>query len=332
MSSVRVLILGAGAMARKHALAYQTIPDVAIAAVANRGAFRGQALAAEFGIPTIHNDYLDAITRTEAEIVSVCVPTALHPELAIAAMNAGSHVITEKPIALNVDDALRMIDVSRRTDRKLTVVFNRRFNTVWDELRRRLDAIGTPLLYNTQEIRSVRPKPAMHSISGNGGPVIDCCVHDFDMLLQLFGRPRTVYATGRSFGGNKAALASVTDIAIDTAHISVEFEGDHQAQILYAWGFPEGPGYWQYREFMGPDGIIRLMGEYGERVEHYRRDGRLETVTRLMDDGHLRIIRAFVDAVVNDGTVPVAPEDALAALEVSLAAMTSIRTEEPVVL
>lgn len=62
--------------------------------------------------------------------------------------------------------------------RKLTVVFNRRFNTVWQELTQRLSSIGIPLVYNTQEIRSIRAKPAMHSQSANGGPVIDCCVHD----------------------------------------------------------------------------------------------------------------------------------------------------------
>ena len=71
-----------------------------------------------------------------------------------------------------------MIAAAEKHRRKLTVVFNRRFNTVWQELTQRLSSIGIPLVYNTQEIRSIRVKPAMHSQSANGGPVIDCCVHD----------------------------------------------------------------------------------------------------------------------------------------------------------
>ena len=321
---LRVLILGAGAMARKHAAAYRELENVEIVAVANRGALRAAALADEFAIPECHQDYRFAVANVEADIVSICVPTVLHSELAVAAMHAGMHVVTEKPIALTLEAARRMIDVSGETNRKLTVVFNRRFNSVWEELRRRLDSIGEPMMYNVQEIRSVRPKPAMHSRSANGGPVIDCCVHDFDMLLQLFGRPVALFATGLVFGSGKPQLDAVEDPAIDTAHVTVEFEAGHRACLLYAWGFPAGPAYWQHREFMGPDGIIRLMGEFGERVDHYRGDGRLETVHGLAEDGHHRIIRSFVEAIVNNGNPPVTAQEGLAALELSIAALASI--------
>lgn len=329
---LRAIILGAGAMARKHAEAYRAIDGVEVVAVGNRGETRGRELCADFGVPEFIGDYEEAIRSVDADLVSICVPTALHPILAIAAMEQGRHVVTEKPIALDIASAEKMAETSRRTGRKLAVVFNRRFNSVWEELGRRIESLGAPLTYNVQEIRSIRPKPAMHDTSLNGGPVIDCCVHDFDMVLQHFGKPVSVFATGGVYAEGKAGVAGIEKLAVDTAHITVRFENGHLGYFLYAWGFPAGSSYWQVREFMGPQGIVRLMGEFGGELRHYRQDGYLETVQNLVEDGHPRILEAFVDAIRTDGPVPVTAREGIAALELSLAALESIRTGKEITL
>jgi UDP-N-acetylglucosamine 3-dehydrogenase len=323
---LRVMILGAGAMARKHIEAYQRLANVELVAVVNRGEDRARAVCTAYGIPHYETDFVAALSKIEAEVVSVCLPTFLHPEMAIQAMKQGKHVLTEKPIALSLEEADAMIVAAEQTKRKLSVVFNRRFNTVFEECVRRLPRIGIPLIYNTQEIRSIRPKLAMHSRSGNGGPVIDCCVHDFDMLLHLFGKPRSVYASGHTFGSDKPSLQKIRDLAVDTAQINVEFENGSRAYLLYAWGFPSGQGYWQYREFMGPKGILRLMGEFGQEIHHYGEDGVLETVSGLKENGHDEIVEKFLAAVREGKDAPVSPVEAKEALRVSLAAMKSIET------
>jgi predicted dehydrogenase len=175
---IKAIVCGAGDMARKHIEAYRKLDNVEIAAVASRSIPRAAALSAAYDIPRYYDDIDDAFEREQADIVSVCVPTAHHPVITTQAMAKGLHVITEKPIALTVSAAQEMIAAAEKYQRKLTVVFNRRFNTVWQELTQRLSSIGTPLVYNTQEIRSIHPKPAMHSPSANGVSVIDCCVHD----------------------------------------------------------------------------------------------------------------------------------------------------------
>ena len=323
---MRVLIAGAGAMARKHIEAYRKIEDVEVVGIVNRPSFRAVSLVREYEGFRLWESLEDAIKESKAEILSVCVPTVLHPALAIQGMELGLHVVTEKPIALTLEEGIRMIEVARQTGRKFTVVFNRRFNAVWDEAIRRLPSLGSPLVYGVQDIRSIRPKLAMHSRSGNGGPVVDCAVHDFDMLLHLFGKPRSVFATGDIFGSRKPSLAAITDFAIDTAHITVEFEKGHRAHIFYGWGFPEGSTYWQYREFLGPEGILRLMGEFGEVIEHYRAGGVVETIRGLKENGHERILRLFVDAVRGKGEVPITGEEALEASRIALAALGSIET------
>ena len=321
---IKAIVCGAGDMARKHIEAYRKLDNVEIAAVASRSIPRAAALSAAYDIPRYYDDIDDAFEREQADIVSVCVPTAHHPVITTQAMAKGLHVITEKPIALTVSAAQEMIAAAEKYQRKLTVVFNRRFNAVWQELTQRLSMIGLPLVYNTQEIRSIRAKPAMHSQSANGGPVIDCCVHDFDMLLHLFGKARSVFASGTVFGINKEFPTAIRDFAVDTAHIDVEFENGHRAYLLYAWGFPPGQSYWQYREFMGPNGIIRLMGEFGQEVHCYRSDGIREIVHDLKENGHETIIRKFVESVALNSEVPVPPQEAVEALKISLAALKSI--------
>ena len=322
----KAIVCGAGDMARKHIEAYRKLNQVEIAAVASRSLPRAAELSATYDIPHYYDNIEDAFGRENADVVSVCVPTAHHPAIAAQAMAKGMHVITEKPIALSVAAAQKMIAASEKHRRKLTVVFNRRFNTVWQELTKRLSTIGNPMVYNTQEIRSIRAKTAMHSQSANGGPVIDCCVHDFDMLLHLFGKAQSVFASGTVFGKNKASLAAIKDFAIDTAHIDVEFENGPRAYLLYAWGFPQGQSYWQYREFMGPNGIIRLMGEFGQEVHCYRSDGIREIVHDLKENGHETIIRKFVESVEMNSEVPVQPLEAIEALKISLAALKSIES------
>ncbi|MFW5915067.1 MAG: Gfo/Idh/MocA family protein [Planctomycetota bacterium] len=325
---LKVLLYGAGDMAGKHADAYQRLSTARLVAVANRSPERAEKLCRDFAIPRRYADLTEALEKERPHIVSLCVPTAFHPEAAKKAFEAGAHVLSEKPIALTAEEGMEMIERAKKADRKLSVIFNRRFNTVWDELKRRMDSIGTPVVYNTQEIRSIRPKRAMHTRSLNNGPVVDCCVHDFDMLIHSLGKAKTVFASGTVFGSNKPFLTGIEDPAVDTAHINVELEKGDRAYLFYGWGFPEGPGYWQHRDFMGPNGIVRLMGEFGHEVHHYREDGKLEVVYDLEENGHAVIVRRFVEAVLYDKEVPVKPEDAVEALKISLAALRSVESGE----
>ena len=272
-------------MARKHIEAYRKLDNVEIAAVASRSIPRAAGLSAAYDIPRCYDDIDDAFGREQADIASVCVPTAHHPAITTQAMAKGMHVITEKPIALTVAAAQEMLAAAEKHRRKLTVVFNRRFNTVWQELTQRLSSIGFPLVNNTQEIRSIRAKPAMHSQSANGGPVIDCCVHDFDMLLHLFGKAQSVFASGTVFGKNKAFPTAIKDFAVDTAHIDVEFANGHRPICYTLGGFPQASRIGSIVSSWGPTAsfgswvssgrkfIATAVMEYGKSCMILRRTG-----------------------------------------------------------
>jgi predicted dehydrogenase len=316
-NSLNVLVVGTGDMAKKHIAAYQRLPDIHLIGLVGRNVERANRLCREKGIPTHYSSLATALKSERIDVASICVPTHLHPEMAIQLLRQGVHVLCEKPIALDLDSGQKMIAAASASGRKLSVVFNRRFSSEYRQYAKRIEELGTPLIYRVNDIRQVRPKTAMHGKNLNAGPVIDCAVHDFDLLHHLFGRVVRVHATGDVFAADKGLPYSSDELAIDTALINVAYENGNR---------PEE--YWNCREFMGPKGIVRIVAGSRHTVEHYRSDGKLASVEQFTPDGHDRIVEHFVNAIRTDGPVPVGSEDALVALRVALKAMESIGVGE----
>ncbi len=319
----KVLIAGGGDMGATHLAGYAALKEVRVAAIADPDLPRAVALADTHHVENTYADYQQAIEQEKPDIVSVCAPACLHAEMAIYAMQQGRHVLCEKPIALTLDDGAQMANISESMQGRLGIVFQRRYLHVWQEVERRLPRLGEPLSYQATDFRQVRPKRLMHSRSGNGGPVIDCCVHEFDMALRLFGPAQHVYATGNTLAAGKAELRDIQDLAVDTAAISLQFDKGHTALISYCWGLPAGVHDLSRTEIIGPEGMLRVGDSW---VEHHMAGGRVETVTGLNANGHAAQIADFVRALRNHEPLPVAPREALQALRIAHAALESAAT------
>src|SRR5262245_4698946 len=117
---LRVAIVGAGFMGGVHARAYARLPDVEVAAIVSRGSDRGRALAADLG--AAHLTHLaPLLDDPTVAIVDVCYPTHLHEPLSVAALAAGKHVLVEKPLALSLAAAERVLAAWRASGRALMV-------------------------------------------------------------------------------------------------------------------------------------------------------------------------------------------------------------------
>jgi len=326
--ALKTLVVGTGDMARKHLDAYAQVEEVSLRGIVGRSKEKASLLADEYGVESIYTSLEEALGAERFDIASVCLPTSLHPAVTIELLEAGTHVLTEKPIALSMEDGRRMIHAAQKNQRKLSVVFNRRFSSGFDEVRDKLESLGSPLLYRVEDLRGMRPKRAMHDIEQNGGPVIDCACHDFDLLLRLFGRVETVYATGYVYADSDVVGYPPERLAVDTSSIQLRFSNGYAADIFYSWGLPERDAYWIRRNFIGPEGVVVAVGDFGERVEYFRRDGIGQVADSFVPDGHRRQIAAFVEAVADGGKVPVEAEEAMEALQLSLLALESIRSGE----
>jgi len=125
MQKTRWGVIGCGVIAPAHARAVKRSELAELVALADNDTTRGNARAKEYGVP-FYSDYREMLRSGQVEAVSICTPSGLHAEMAIAAAEAGIHVLCEKPMAITRSQMDRMMEAAERAGTKLTVVFQRR--------------------------------------------------------------------------------------------------------------------------------------------------------------------------------------------------------------
>jgi predicted dehydrogenase len=220
---VRVGVLGAGAWARgAHLPGYRRDPRCRIVAIADTLIDRARETAREFNIPHATADPFELIRRDDIDLVDVCTPSHTHFELAWAALEAGKHVLCEKPVAYDFRDTQRARDLARRKGLKTRVGLTFRFSPAMRYMHELVATgfIGTPFIFNGYEQNSQWLDPAtplrqvdpgadqsvlqISSLEGYGAPIIDLA-HLFvgsDLThvvgtMRNFIPERMVRATGR---------------------------------------------------------------------------------------------------------------------------------------
>lgn len=265
-------IIGCGRIAPRHAQSLVTLPPVQIVAVADIIESRAERFSKEYNAEA-YQDYKKLINRMDIDIVNICTPSGLHAQMAIEAMQAGKHVIVEKPMALTLEDADRMIAISQATKRKLCVVLQNRFNAPIRDLRRLVDEgqLGKLLLGNAT-VRWYRPQEyyedGWHGTwAMDGGALMNQSIHHIDALQWMMGQAESVFAY-------TATLAHQIE-AEDVGVAVVRFQGGTLATIEGSTlTFPENL-----------EGSITLFGEHGSvkvggtalnRKVFWKVDGQLE--------------------------------------------------------
>ncbi len=198
--------MGLGWAGMQHALSYSAAPGVELVSLADPAPGRLAAAAAELDVTTTHDDWRHLVAGDDLDIVSVAVPNAAHHEIAIAALEAGKHVISEKPISVNAELAARMVDAARANDRVLEVTYNHRRRADVEWIRRYLaeHPIGT-VYHATASWTRRNGIPGLGSwftrkALAGGGPLIDLGSHVLDIVLSLLGEPKVTRVSGVAYG------------------------------------------------------------------------------------------------------------------------------------
>lgn len=192
---MKVGIIGCGQIAKLHADIITKRPDVEIAGVADINIERAKILADRLGVKSYYRDAKQLIVEKGPEVVYILTSPQYHAELAIEAMNNGCHVLVEKPMALNLDDAVRMADVSKRTGLRLCVTHNQVFANVFRKAKNLASAgtIGNILSVEARFNYDISRNPDMYeegaeychwSYRLNGGPVEDLIPHPASLLME----------------------------------------------------------------------------------------------------------------------------------------------------
>ena len=125
---IRVGVIGTGVGAAVHIPALHYLPETEVAAVCSRRADRAAAAAAEHGVPTFYTDFRELVRDPGIDAVVVASPPYLHHPMALAAMEAGKHVLCEKPMARNLAEARDMVKLAERVG--VAAVVNHEFRFV----------------------------------------------------------------------------------------------------------------------------------------------------------------------------------------------------------
>jgi predicted dehydrogenase len=174
---MRTAVVGVGYLGRFHAQKYRTLAASELVGVADPSAAARAAVAAELGVPA-HADYRELLGRVEA--VSIVTPTPLHYAIAREFLEAGAHVLVEKPMTATVAEGERLIEAARHARRILQVGHLERFNAAVQALQ--------PMLSVPRFIESARLAPFKHR-GTDVDVVLDLMIHDIDLILSIVRSP-----------------------------------------------------------------------------------------------------------------------------------------------
>jgi predicted dehydrogenase len=242
---IRVAVVGLGFMGGMHIAALQSIPAAELVAVYSRderklsgdlsnvgGNLSGAGGVYDFSSLKKYRDVDDVLNDPEIDAVDICLPTNLHADVAVAALLAGKDVLLEKPMALDLESSLRIVDTARSAWRVLMVAHVLRFFPVYQALGNAL-ASGQ---YGSVRGGVFRRRCAAPAWSGwlaepakSGGGVFDLLIHDADICLHLFGKPDSVSAVG---------YESLRD-GIDIIGARLHYPGGLTIELAGGWHHPK---------------------------------------------------------------------------------------------
>lgn len=312
MDGMRFALVGAGAIGEVHARLIASLGKRAqLTAVVDNNIARARRIAAEFG-GTPMTSLTDAVEQVDA--VSICLPSGAHADPAVLALQAGKHVVVEKPIDVTLASADRIITAERESGRTVAVISQRRFQRepasvqhaiTEGELGRITSGIAESTFWRSQEYYDSKPWRGTWALDG-GGALMNQGIHAVDLLLWLMGEPVEVLA-------RSACLA----------HERIEVEDTVAAVVTFASG---ALGTITATTAANPGRPMRVA-VHGDRGSVVIGEG-----SDSLEEAHLAQYIDFLDAVRDHRPPLVGTQEARRALAVVLAIYESARTGAPVAL
>ena len=357
MSILKAAVIGTGSISPHHIENYVKNPNTELYALCDLNRERALEKAAKYGVPEerVFTD-VDEMFRTlpEIDVVSVCTWNSAHAPCTIAALNAGKHVLCEKPMALNAKQAAEMKEAAEKNGKLLMIGFVRRHENFCKYLREYIDSgfFGEIYYAKTTYIRrNGNPGGWFGDKSrSGGGPLIDLGVHVIDYVRYLKGKPKAVSVYGATYQklfnrphikktheGYIAARDNSKDNppcdVEDMATALIRFEDGTSMAIETSFSLnaqPEGK-----IELFGVkggariDSDIHLYGEMNDRLVNIEIDSAREMS---FDDMFRAEVDHFIDCVLN-GTECIAPaEDGVELMRILDGIYESARTGHEVLL
>ena len=312
MRKVNVGVIGVGAMGMNHARVYHNLEEANLIAVSDVSERTLKKVCRKYNTEG-YTDIEELLKNPEIEVVSVCVPTTLHHNIVMKAIEYGKHVLVEKPIAFTLKEAEEMIAAAKEKGVLLGTGHVERFNPA---LQKAKELIDNDVIGDIVSISAKRVGPYPPRIQ-DVGVTIDLAIHDLDVMYYLFDEEvLQVFGT----------MSSILDQCDheDHAEIMVCFENEGTGILEVNWLTPYKK---REIEITGTDGIISVdyieqsidvFGKFAQDIEIIHEEPLKEELS------------SFLNCVVNNKRPVISGEDGLNALKMVIAAKKSSEEHKPI--
>ncbi|MEU3983752.1 Gfo/Idh/MocA family oxidoreductase [Streptomyces sp. NPDC026672] len=334
---VSVALVGAGRIARVHAAAYERVHGGRLTACTDPVTAAADALAEDFSLKVAPD--LDALLADDTiDAVLVASPNALHPDQTIAALEAGKHVFCQKPIALTLSEADRVVAHAADRPQILQHGFMLRFTPPMAQLRQQLasGALGDPVAAQAAVFGWEPTNEWFYDPAKGGGVILDTLVHFGELILWLFGPAQSVHTEGGAYvldgakrynsPDNATVLIKHTNGAVSSLYVSWTAGHGNFTVDVYGTEGRLGVDLVQsqtMRAFRTPRAVAASGGASGWAFPDL-----------VWDYGYTGEQQYFVDRVAGraDGSAAATPAEARDALALVLAAQRSLDEKRTVTL
>jgi predicted dehydrogenase len=331
MERVRMAVIGAGIWGENHAVALSTYPIVDLVCICDLDARRAKALADKVGCE--HTTDIEQLAASDIVAATVATPDYAHKEPALRMIEAGKHVLIEKPMTTDVGEARAILAAAERKGVKVMVDFQLRWHPNYMGAKAAMEAgeLGTPVMGYARLSDTIHVPTEMLSWGGGSGPEWFLFPHTMDVTRWLLQQePKEVFAKGR-----KEVLVDLGIDAFDAIQAMVEFETCF-VTFETCWIIPNGyPSVVDNRYTLyGSRGCIELDGKPGVAIstDRYRHPFGSHAITRYGKPfAHFyESIRYFADCVAADKSPEASGHDGLMATAMIEATVRSLAEGRPV--
>lgn len=226
MEKLRVGVIGLG-MGRHHVTEFQKHPGATVVAVSDLNEKLLNEIADKNNVEKRYTSAEEMLAKEKLDVVSVATPNKFHKPLAVAAFEAGCHVLCEKPMAMSAAEGREMIAAADKAGKRLMINFSYRFTEQSMALKAQVDAgvlgdvyFGRTVWHRRRGLPGFGGWFGQKALSG-GGPLIDLGVHRLDLALWLMGYPKPVWVLGSTYNSIGSALAQKQGKAFDVEDLAV---------------------------------------------------------------------------------------------------------------
>ncbi|MGO9124378.1 MAG: Gfo/Idh/MocA family oxidoreductase [Terriglobales bacterium] len=331
MRKLGVGVLGVGEMGRRHAENLRRqVPGARLVAVADVAAARARLVAAELEIEHSFGSLEDMLAHKDIDCVVIATPDKFHAQAIRTAAAARKHILSEKPLALDLADAHAALDAVAKAGVHLQVGFMRRYDPAYSAAMKRIEAgeIGEPVVFKSIGRDKDAPPISAYESKLNGMLLYNNTIHDFDLARWLM-RDEVAEAHAYATTAIRPEVAQYGDVVASVVNLKYRHGAIGNVESFVQSTY----GYDIRTEIVGSAGSILVGSLQQSSATFLTRNGAVQTLAdhflARFSDAYVSEVRDFVHNLLNDRPPRVSGEDGLRALEIAVAAENSYLEGKP---